>query len=222
MKPERHSEIERAFIDYTRYSADGFGELYFVGAKNCDRFAGEAVLDQRSANNAHNVLYCYGANRSWSEPDEREDGKRGKRLAEMIEHVIAAPVNNTRFENRVIQTRVPDQLLCRPFRLMVAAAASGSCPKEAHEENLPYPGHLGRFDHVARAFDMNTPVGLHSNLTIDPGAMRNGVAAIKRLAQLSEVVQTNGGEVNPGKLPHARVAPVTATRDQNHCVTLPA
>ena len=44
-------------------------------------------------------------------------------VAQVVEHVIAAPVDHARFENRVIESGVAHDLFCFPFRFAVRRAA---------------------------------------------------------------------------------------------------
>ena len=141
-----------------------------------------------------------------------------KGMAEVIQHVVTPPVDHPRLEDRVIEPRVPDDLLGLPLRLMIGRAALGPRPEEAEEDELRHSRLPRGLDDLSRSLDVDPSIGLPPGLPIDPRAVGDRAATFHGLRQSSLVVRPRQGETQAFQPPQIGPTPVAATGDDHDLV----
>src|SRR5258705_5020299 len=110
-----------------------------------------------------------------------------QRSAQMVEHVIATAVDNSRFNDRVIKSGVAHHLLSRPLRLVIWRTAVCTSAQKTHEHDFLHPCGMSRRDNILRSFDVHPVKSLLANLTINSRAMSDGIAAGERQRQSTDL-----------------------------------
>src|SRR5580704_1058493 len=174
MKRDRRGKKQGPSSEHACHAANGVAELELFRAKDGDGRFRKAALGEGFNQHARQVLNSERSDRLILESYERKDGKSVQRMAEMIEHVIPAAVDHTRFENRIIEARGAYDFLRRPLRLVVSRAAIWAGAQKAEQRELSHSRAPRGFDHVSRPFHVDALVRLHPDFAIDAGAMSHG------------------------------------------------
>lgn len=191
MNPERRSKEEAPEPDNSRHPADGLAQGQLVGSEDCDRLAGKPTVNERCSSNTGDVIDGHGTNWAVAHADQRKNREGIQRVAEVIEHVVAAAIDDPGLENRVLQTRRSNDFLGRVLGLVIAGAAFRSCPQEAQEQDPPNACRLGRLDNMSSAINVDGAIRLAAQLPVDPGAMRDGITSCKRRGQRREIINAS-------------------------------
>src|ERR1700687_704086 len=115
MKKYRHGENDWSASNDVRNTANSVPKEKLVGPGDGQRPGRDAIFTECYTQYPDEVSHGETANVLLAHPDERKERKCAKRLTEMIEHVITAPVNNAGLENREVQTRGAHDFLGGPF-----------------------------------------------------------------------------------------------------------
>src|SRR5215813_365368 len=83
---------------------DCFAQVDFFRSRDGHRAATKATSDQRSTQHCNQIFNREGANTFFFEADHREKGERVKRVAEVVQHVVAKSMDHAGPEHRVINT----------------------------------------------------------------------------------------------------------------------
>ena len=194
MDPHRQPNEERAPTHRFCDATDGLAKRQFVWSHGRHRSFGETpVAERRCLEQPDDVVYRDGSNRAVMKPHEPEHRKAVEGAAEVIEHVIAAAVDHARLDDCPREARVADQLFGGPLGTVVLTGAVGSGPEEGHHDDASDAGCLCGVDHGPGAFDVDALVRLAADLTIDAGAMDDGLAALERLAECGGVGDVDAG-----------------------------
>src|ERR1017187_4934941 len=175
------------------HSFDGFGQQYFIGTSHRDGLMGQLSIDQARPEDANNIFN--GSRAYWFvfQTHQREHGERIKSVAQVIQHVIANPIDHAAFQYRVVQPRGANDLFSSPLRLMIAGAATRSRTQKTPQCDFLHPRASRRVHDTTCSFDMDLLISLLPNLTIDSGAMRDRIASAKGFDQLRLVLKTYHG-----------------------------
>jgi hypothetical protein len=133
------------------------------------------------------LLDCDWADGLVFEPDKSENGEGIKRVAQVVEHVIAFAVDDAAFQDRVIQPAVADQFFGGEFRLVIARSAIGPGAEKTDQRDFFHTGSSCGFDDVGGAFDMNPFVSLTFDFAIDARAMCDGIASVECAHELGGI-----------------------------------
>ena len=220
VKPHRQREHERAPADDARHAPHGFGQRHLLGTRDGDGLPRQAPVDQRGAEERDEVLDGERAHGLFPEADKAEDREGVKRVAEVVEHVVAAAVDHAGLEDRVVEAGGAHDFLRGELRFMVAGAAGRAGAQEAHEGDLARAGAAGGIDHALRPADMDAVVRLRAALEIDAGAMRDRIAAGQRGGQLVLVVGAGRVKRGVGQFAKRRIALIDPARDDDAVMTL--
>src|SRR5262245_47055426 len=123
-----------------------------------------------------------------------------ERMAQMVQHVIALAIDDAALEHRVVQSRFPNDLFRSPFRFVISRATARSRPQKADQGNLSRARLSRRFDHIARAINVDALIRLPAELAVDPGAMRDRIATRKCSREFIDIIQADPHETRSGKL----------------------
>src|ERR1043165_1289237 len=107
----------------------------------------------------------------------------------MIQHVIAAAVDHTSLDDRVVEARFAHDLFRCPLRLVIRGTALRPRAQEAHQHDLPDSGAPRSLDDIPRPCHVNALVTLLADLAIDTGAVRHCTTTLKRLRQLVHIIE---------------------------------
>src|ERR1044072_5072649 len=109
---------EWLFADYFRNTSPRFPEINLFRTEHGDCLSFQAAVDECRAHDVYEILDSERANAFFFEADETEDGEGVKRVTQVVEHVIATPVDDSGFENRVVESGVAHDLFCLPLLLV--------------------------------------------------------------------------------------------------------
>jgi hypothetical protein len=141
-----------------------------------------------------------------------------QRVAQVIEHVVAASVNHAGFENRIVEPRIAHHFFRGPFRLVVPRAAFRARTQKTEQRELPDAGSARGLDNVARSVDVDALVRLGANFAVDSRAMRYGSASRERAREFIRARKVSREKACAGNFVSGRVAAVKPARDQHHFV----
>ena len=117
-----------------------------------------------------------GRTGSFAQPDQPEDRERVEGVAQVIEHVVAAPVDDAGLEDRVGQARATNELLGCPLRAVVGRRPVRAGAQEAQHHDPRDAGRPSRLDDRGRATDVDRLVRLVTELSIDARAVDDRLA----------------------------------------------
>src|SRR5205809_3401398 len=177
------------------------------------------MVDGRSLCEPHEVANEDRAQSGRPKADEREERERVQGPTHVIEQVIASTVDHPGLEDRVIEARRADDLLRGPFGFVVGRAAFWTSAQEAEVHNLGHARRARRVDDGTGATDVHTLVRLRSDLPVDPGKMRDRVAACEGSNERVGLVGRRRDESDP-RTKNRWVAPVDAAGDDNNVVPI--
>lgn len=92
--------------------------------------------------------------------------------------------------------------------------------KETDQHDFSHARFSRGFNYVVRAFDVNALIRLIPAFTIDPGAMRNGVATGKCLRKFVRVAESDLEKLCIRQMPNCGIGLVISTRDQHDFVPI--
>ena len=98
-------------------------------------------------------------------------------MCQVIEHVIAWPVDDAGLQDGRVQGRAADDLFRCPFGFVIGRAAVWARPQETDEHNLPRAGLSGGIYHMTGAFDVDSQESLFPGFAVNTGAMGDGSAS---------------------------------------------
>jgi hypothetical protein len=156
------------------------------------------------------VVDGHGADGLLAESDGGEERQGVKRVAEVIEHVVAEAVDHTGLENGVVEAGGADEFFGDPLGFVIGRAAIGAGTQEAEQEQAGDARAAGGVDDVRGAVDVDGAVGLRADLAIDSGAVSDGVAAGKGLGERRGIGKIGGDEGGAGESANSRVAEIAA------------
>src|SRR6478609_6447757 len=101
-----------------------------------------------------------------------------ERATEVVEHVVAAPIDHAALEHAPGETRTTDELLGRPLGAVVGVRSIGPCAKKADHREAGDACALGCRDDRSRTLHVDSFVRLVADLTVDAGAMNDRFAPV--------------------------------------------
>ena len=136
-----------------------------------------ASFDQRRPEDVDGI-----ANGEWTHSATSHAGKHRKgaeRSSQVVEQMVTPTEDHPRFQNCPFKRRGADDFFCGPLRFVVCGAAIRSGAKKAEQREPRNAGLLGGLHYVPCPAHVHCRVGLAADLTVDPGAVRYRVAAVK-------------------------------------------
>src|SRR5262249_50721819 len=210
----------RTLTDRLTDAPDDFAEGHPIRPDDRNGLSRQFPFHDRRAKDSDDVFDGdWGYGRFFSS-GQSEDRKGGKRVAQVVEKMVAPSVNDSRLENGVVETTASDDLLGMPLRFMVGETAIGTSGKEAREDHLLYVRAACGADHSLGTLNVHSLVRLGADLAIDSGAMRDDRTSAECLLQRASIANPRLHEGHSGEPHDIPIAPVSTTSNENDLVPL--
>ena len=145
------------------------------------------------------------AGRSIPQADQTEDRERVEGVAQVVEHVVAASIDDAGLEDRVGQARGTDEFFGRPLRAVVGRRPVRAGAQEAQHHDPRDARGPYRLDDRGRATDVDRLVRLGAELSIDARAVDDRLAIPERGGQFGRAGRVQP-EPGPARDDHGLVA----------------
>lgn len=136
MRRKRRWQIERMFPDGLSHPADNLAERKFFRPGNAEGLVRETGIAKRSDDYRYEIFHGHGTDLPFLHSDKPENGKCVQCVAEVVQHVVAPPVNHTRFENGAVEARTSHDFFGGPFRFVIRGATVWPRPQETQQHYL--------------------------------------------------------------------------------------
>src|SRR5690349_25143932 len=115
MTDHRQRKHQRSLADHFSDTKYCFTQIKFFRTEQRDRLSLYASIDKCGSHHVHEIFNCERPDAFLFETNETEDWKRVQRVAQVVEHVIAATVDDAGFDDGVIEAGVAHDLFRRPL-----------------------------------------------------------------------------------------------------------
>ena len=205
MSGDRQTDEERTPAGGASDPAHRLAERHLLRSEDRDRRVGQArIAERRRLEDPCDVVDGDRPDRSIPQADEAEDRERVEGVAQVVEHVVAAPVDDAGLEDRVGQARGTDELLGGPLRAVVGRRAVRAGAQEAQHHDPRNAGRPCRLDDRGRATDVDRLVRLGAELSIDARAVDDRLATTERGGQFGRAGRVQPGSGRGARRPRSR------------------
>ncbi len=220
VKPDWQGKHQRLSSGHPSHPPNGLAQRERFGPDDGNSFPRERSVHERGFGNSCDVFNRVGPDGLVLEADKSEHRKCVKRVAEMIEHVIAFAVNDAALQHRVVQAGVTHDFLGLPLRFVIARTAIRSCPEKTDQKNFFNSRSMCGRNNIARPFNVDFLIGRAVNFPIDSRAVRDRVASSKGPLKLWDILQTERMKVRPMQGTDCCVRVIVSAGEKNDFVSL--